>query len=142
MDKTIARLNIEHYRKSLATEQDETKRQTLMRLLAEEQSKLAALDPPEKKTAQSLASLLPRAPMRGPHVDTFLSLGINPTAEDATARKHQSVHAVVTDNCEFKIAAKWRGGYKLPIHRISPVVGIAQFPAIKLIWIKATRRSA
>jgi hypothetical protein len=49
MDKTVARLNIEHYRKSLATEQDETKRQTLMRLLAEEQCKLAALDPPEKK---------------------------------------------------------------------------------------------
>jgi hypothetical protein len=49
MDKTVARLNIEHYRKSLATEQDETKRQTLMRLLAEEQAKLAALDPPEKK---------------------------------------------------------------------------------------------
>ena len=49
MDKTVARLNIEHYRKSLATEQDETKRQTLMRLLAEEQSKLVALDPPEKR---------------------------------------------------------------------------------------------
>jgi hypothetical protein len=49
MDKSVARLNIEHYRKSLATEQDETKRQTLMLLLAEEQVKLAALDPPEKK---------------------------------------------------------------------------------------------
>jgi hypothetical protein len=49
MDKTIARLNIEHYRKSLATERDEAKRQTLMRLLAEEQAKVAALDPPKKK---------------------------------------------------------------------------------------------
>ncbi len=50
MDRTIARLNIEHYRKKLATEDDETKRQTLMRLLAEEQAKLAALDnPPERK---------------------------------------------------------------------------------------------
>jgi hypothetical protein len=49
MDKSVARLNIEHYRRSLATEQDETKRQTLMHLLAEEQAKLAALDPPEKK---------------------------------------------------------------------------------------------
>ena len=44
MDKTVARLNIEHYRKKLATEQDETKRQTLMRLLTEEQAKLAAID--------------------------------------------------------------------------------------------------
>ena len=49
MDKTVARLNIERYRKSLAAERDEAKRQTLMRLLAEEQAKLAALDPPEKK---------------------------------------------------------------------------------------------
>lgn len=50
MDRTVARLNIEHYQKKLATEQDETKQQTLMRLLVEEQAKLAALDnPPEGK---------------------------------------------------------------------------------------------
>jgi hypothetical protein len=55
MDKSVARLNIEHYRKSLATEQDETKRQTLMLLLAEEQAKLAALDPPEKKNGAALS---------------------------------------------------------------------------------------
>jgi hypothetical protein len=46
MDRTISRLNIEHYRRKLATERDETTRQTLMRLLAEEQAKLAALDYP------------------------------------------------------------------------------------------------
>jgi len=58
MDRTIARLNIEHCRKKLATEQDETKRQTLMRLLAEEQAKLAALnDPPEKNGAALSAGL-------------------------------------------------------------------------------------
>lgn len=43
MDKAIARLNIEHYRKLLATETDEGKRETLQRLLAEEEAKLAAL---------------------------------------------------------------------------------------------------
>jgi hypothetical protein len=42
MDKTIARLNVEHFRKRLATETNETTRQTLLRLLAEEQTKLAA----------------------------------------------------------------------------------------------------
>ncbi len=48
MDKAVARLNIEHYRKLLATETDEKKRETLCRLLAEEEAKLAALnDPPE-----------------------------------------------------------------------------------------------
>jgi hypothetical protein len=50
MDKTIARLNIELFRKKLATEQDTIKRQMLIRLLAEEQAKLAALgDPPERQ---------------------------------------------------------------------------------------------
>ncbi len=43
MDKTVARLNIEHFNKKLATETDETKRQAILRLLAEEEAKLAAL---------------------------------------------------------------------------------------------------
>jgi hypothetical protein len=54
MDKTIARLNIKDYQEKLATEQDETKRQTLLRLLAEEQTKLSALDgPPTKKSRKN-----------------------------------------------------------------------------------------
>jgi hypothetical protein len=52
MDRTIARLNIEHYRKLLASEMDETKRRTVRRLLAEEEARLAALDdPPAMKKA-------------------------------------------------------------------------------------------
>ncbi len=43
MDKAVARLNIEHYHKLLATETDEAKSQMLRRLLAEEEAKLAAL---------------------------------------------------------------------------------------------------
>jgi hypothetical protein len=45
MDKrvVIAQLNIEHFRKLLATEQDAAKRLTLLRLLAEEEAKLASL---------------------------------------------------------------------------------------------------
>ena len=49
MDKAIARLNIEHYRKLLATETDETRRQMLVRLLAEEEAKLASMDKPTKR---------------------------------------------------------------------------------------------
>ncbi|HTV26895.1 MAG TPA: hypothetical protein VMF32_03860 [Xanthobacteraceae bacterium] len=47
MERTIARLNIEHYKQLLATETDDAKRQTLMRLLAEEEVKLRSL--PESK---------------------------------------------------------------------------------------------
>jgi hypothetical protein len=43
VDRKIAELNIEHFRKLLATETDETKRRTLLRLLAEEEAKLATL---------------------------------------------------------------------------------------------------
>ena len=53
MNRSIARLNIEHYRKKLAEEGDETKRQTLLRLLAEEEAKLTAQDgPPQGNKAQ------------------------------------------------------------------------------------------
>jgi hypothetical protein len=50
MFKFIARANIAHFREKLADEQDETQRQNLLCLLAEEQAKLAALenDPPKK----------------------------------------------------------------------------------------------
>lgn len=43
MDEAIARLNIEHFQQRLAAEKDEAKRQTIQRLLAEEERKLAAV---------------------------------------------------------------------------------------------------
>jgi hypothetical protein len=49
LDKMIARLNISHYKMRLVTEQDEAKRQILLRLLAEEEVKLAARDDPPKR---------------------------------------------------------------------------------------------
>jgi hypothetical protein len=46
----IARLNIEHYRRKLATEDNDATRQRIMCLLAEEEAKLAALsDAPGKE---------------------------------------------------------------------------------------------
>jgi hypothetical protein len=44
LDKTVARLNIEHYRKLLANEAGETNRQKVARRLAEEEAKLAVLE--------------------------------------------------------------------------------------------------
>ena len=48
MDRSVAKLNIEHYRRLLETETDETRRQNLLRLLAEEEAKVADPRPPEK----------------------------------------------------------------------------------------------
>lgn len=47
MDRTVASLNIEHYKRLLATETDESRRQMLLRLLAEEEKKLARATGPD-----------------------------------------------------------------------------------------------
>jgi hypothetical protein len=41
MDRFVARQNIEHYRVALAKEADESKRSLLLRLIAEEEERLA-----------------------------------------------------------------------------------------------------
>lgn len=45
----MAHLNIEHYKRLLEQETDQARRQLLMRLLAEEEAKLASIKPPERK---------------------------------------------------------------------------------------------
>jgi hypothetical protein len=40
MDKTVAELNIQHFKQLLETETDPVKKQTIQRLLAEEEAKL------------------------------------------------------------------------------------------------------
>ncbi len=107
MDRAVARLNIEHYRRLLATETDETKRQTIIRLLAEEEAKLAALDdPPEENKGLGRR---PFPPVRGMHVDPLSGLGIHPATENATAWKHKTVHAVAVDHGQLKVAVERRG---------------------------------
>jgi len=43
IERTVTRLNIEHYKKLLEAETDEPRRQTLLHLLAEEEAKLRSL---------------------------------------------------------------------------------------------------
>jgi hypothetical protein len=40
VDRTVAHMNVEHYRRLLAGETDEARRQVLLRLLAEEEAKI------------------------------------------------------------------------------------------------------
>ena len=54
MDKFVANLNIAHFRKQLAEETDETKQLMFVRLLAEEEVKLAGLPTvPKRKRRQA-----------------------------------------------------------------------------------------
>jgi hypothetical protein len=41
MDEKVAKLNIEHYKRLLASETDEAKRESIARLVAEEEANLA-----------------------------------------------------------------------------------------------------
>ena len=49
MDRTVANLNVQHFRHLLERETDETKRQMLVRLLAAEEAKLNALTKPSER---------------------------------------------------------------------------------------------
>jgi len=49
----IARLNIEHYRQKLLTEQDGATRQRIVQLLAEEEAKLTELNHPPAKNNEN-----------------------------------------------------------------------------------------
>jgi hypothetical protein len=49
MDKFVAHLYIQDYRDRIAAEADEAQRQKLLRLLAEEEAKLAVIEAREKK---------------------------------------------------------------------------------------------
>ncbi len=49
VDRSVARLNIEHYKRLLARETDEASRQQLLRLLADEEAKIADSRPQEPK---------------------------------------------------------------------------------------------
>lgn len=51
MDRTVADLNIVHFKKLLSTEVDPVKRQTLERLLAKEEAKLKQAQVPKKDSS-------------------------------------------------------------------------------------------
>jgi hypothetical protein len=52
VDKTVADLNIAHFRKLLSAEGDPEKRKTIERLLADEEAKLARAQAPAKERTQ------------------------------------------------------------------------------------------
>jgi hypothetical protein len=54
--------------------------------------------------------------MRGPDVDSLFRFGLDPSAKDAAARKHERVRPVCVDDGELKIAIERRDRYRLPIH--------------------------
>ncbi len=96
----VAELNIEHFRKLLKREPEGPKRQTLLRLLADEKAKLAALkrERSGKPRRESLGAFLPFAPVGRTHVDLLFGFRVDPAPQDATTRKHKRMRAVIGDD--------------------------------------------
>jgi hypothetical protein len=114
VDKTVARLNIEHYRKLLANEVDEVRRQQIARLLAEEEAKLARFENTDKRR-KALEFLYPFAPMRRLHINSLSGFRLHPSVQDSTARKHERVRPVVIEVGNFDIAVEWCRGNRPPL---------------------------
>src|SRR5664279_5119716 len=58
--------------------------------------------------------VLPLAPMGRPHIQPFLGLDLHPTVENAAAREHERMRAIVIDDGQLNVAVERRGGY-LPV---------------------------
>lgn len=110
MDRTVARLNVEHYRRLLARETDEARRQVVMRLLAEEKRSQAR----RFQAPGALAGCVPVPPMGRAHVQPLLGFRVHPAAENAPAGKHQRMRPVIVDDGQLKVAGEWRGGDTFP----------------------------
>ena len=101
MDKRVAQLNIEHYRRLLAAEPEGPKRQTLLRLLAEEEAKspLNALRRFARKERGIVSRrLLPFPPKRRRDVNLMVGFSVDPASEDAATRKQNSMRALIVND--------------------------------------------
>jgi len=105
MDKSVARLNIAHYKKLLASETDATRRESIVRLLAEEEAKLAKISK-VKKRKRDLGLFDPFAPVCRAHVDLLLRFGIHPAAWNLTAGEDEHMRLVFVNDGEFKITVQ------------------------------------
>jgi hypothetical protein len=115
-DKKVAHLNIAHFRKLLATELDEGKRKTILRLLAEEEAKGLNTAKSGQK-GQSLGRL-PLPPVSRLYVNPSLGFHIDPTAKNAAAWKHQRIRTLVVEDRQLNITVKGCAADILP-HELS-----------------------
>src|SRR5450631_4626093 len=71
-----------------------------------------------ERSGPALLRAPPVPPMGRPHVQPFLGLHFHPAVENAAAREHERMRAVIIDDGQLKVALERCGGYLLP-HRVS-----------------------
>src|SRR5664279_1426371 len=69
-----------------------------------------------ERSGPALLRVPPVPPVGRPHVQPFLGFHFHPAVENAAAREHERMRAVIIDDGQFKVAVERRGGYLLPHH--------------------------
>jgi len=60
--------------------------------------------------------------------DPFLAFGLDPSAQNAPARKSNRTHTCIVNNRKLKVAVEWRGEYRVPhktIKTLNAATGVA-----------------
>lgn len=116
----MARVNIEHYRRLLANETDKQRRQTILRLLAEEEGQARESEPHGKAPQGPLAggkpalAVDPFAPMGGVNVKPLPGFHLHPPLQNTPAGEDERVRAIIVDNGEFQVAVEGSARDRLP----------------------------
>jgi hypothetical protein len=122
MDRTVAHLNIEHYRRLLAGETDESRRARCCRscwrkkkLSSPERGRTRRKNSNANPASRNRVQVrVPPAPMRRVDVEALATRGLHPAAGNALACKDERVRAVVVEDGELQVAIKRRGRDWLP----------------------------
>lgn len=70
------------------------------------------------------------------HVNSRSGFRLDPSVKNTTARKYESVGAVVINDSEFKIAVEWRDLSRLPL----PIHAHRCLPRVTSEYLKMMRR--
>ena len=66
--------------------------------------------------ARGAGLIIPLPPVRWVNPHGHICVGLDPTAKNTTAGKHEGVNTIEVDHGQFQVAIKWRGFDAEPIH--------------------------
>jgi hypothetical protein len=106
MDRTVADLNIKHFKQRLESETDPEKR-----LVATAGGGRSEAERPGAASRRKLdwtwLGLSPLAPMSGAKDDSILRFGVDPALRTPPAGENQRMHGIAFDDCKLQVAVEW-----------------------------------
>ncbi len=110
--RMIIELNIKHYRELLKSEIDAVKPGRLPDCWRKKRPTGQADRPSQRE--RRLISAGPFPPVRRPHLNDLPCFRLDPSMQDASARKHQRVRAVRVEDSKLKVTVERRRRYRMP----------------------------